>query len=51
MLRRRPCSVEDLAEGLGLHRNEVLKYVEQLGAEDRLEATSTPRGRYYRAVP
>jgi len=51
MLRRRPCSVQDLADGLGMHRNEVLKYVAQLSAENRLESTSTPRGRYYRAVP
>jgi wyosine [tRNA(Phe)-imidazoG37] synthetase (radical SAM superfamily) len=27
VLKRRPCSVDDLCSGLGWHRNEVLKYV------------------------
>ncbi len=27
VLKRRPCSVEDLCSGLGWHRNEVLKYI------------------------
>lgn len=30
LLRRRPCSLDDIAHGLGLHRNEVLKSVEHL---------------------
>jgi len=30
ILKRRPCSVEDLCSGLGWHRNEVLKYVASL---------------------
>ena len=30
MLRRRPATVEDLATGLGLHANEVVKLVDQL---------------------
>ena len=50
LLRRRPCSIEDLADGLGMHGNEVLKHVEQLRAEARVESQSTPRGLYYRAV-
>ena len=36
-LRRRPCSVEDLAAGLGLHRSEVLKYVDELHVEGIVE--------------
>jgi wyosine [tRNA(Phe)-imidazoG37] synthetase (radical SAM superfamily) len=27
MLKRRPCSLNDICSGLGLHRNEVLKYI------------------------
>jgi wyosine [tRNA(Phe)-imidazoG37] synthetase (radical SAM superfamily) len=30
LLQRRPCSVEDIASGLGIHRNEVVKYLEEL---------------------
>jgi len=36
MIRRRPCSLEDIVEGLGLHRNEVVKYVEELDADGRI---------------
>jgi wyosine [tRNA(Phe)-imidazoG37] synthetase (radical SAM superfamily) len=30
MLQRRPCTVADIADGLGIHRNEVVKYIEEL---------------------
>jgi wyosine [tRNA(Phe)-imidazoG37] synthetase (radical SAM superfamily) len=30
MLKRRPCSIDDIASGLDLHRNEVIKYVQDL---------------------
>jgi len=36
LLRRRPCSIEDIAQGLGLHRNEVVKYVEDLAQQGRI---------------
>jgi wyosine [tRNA(Phe)-imidazoG37] synthetase (radical SAM superfamily) len=29
MLKRRPCSLEDICAGLGIHRNEALKYISQ----------------------
>jgi len=32
MIRRRPCTLEDIAGGLGMHRNEVIKYIEELEA-------------------
>ncbi|MGC9454063.1 MAG: radical SAM protein [Phycisphaerae bacterium] len=37
MVRRRPCSLDDIADGLGMHRNEAVKYVEELDATGRLE--------------
>jgi len=37
LLRRRPCSIEDVADGLGMHRNEVVKYVEELTDQKLLE--------------
>jgi wyosine [tRNA(Phe)-imidazoG37] synthetase (radical SAM superfamily) len=30
LLLRRPCTLEDIAEGLGIHRNEATKYVQDL---------------------
>ncbi|MFO7956578.1 MAG: radical SAM protein [Candidatus Brocadiia bacterium] len=33
LLRRRPCTVEDVASGLGMHRNEAVKYVERFLAD------------------
>ena len=30
LLKRRPCSVSDISSGLGLHRNEAIKYVQEL---------------------
>jgi wyosine [tRNA(Phe)-imidazoG37] synthetase (radical SAM superfamily) len=42
LLRRRPCTLSDLAAGLNMHRNEAVKYVEALLA--RGEITSSQRG-------
>jgi len=33
MIQRRPCSLEDIAAGLNLHRNEVIKYLVELEKE------------------
>jgi wyosine [tRNA(Phe)-imidazoG37] synthetase (radical SAM superfamily) len=30
MLKRRPCSLEDICQGLGIHRNEAVKYIGHL---------------------
>lgn len=48
MLRRRPCSVDDIAGGLGMHRNEVIKYLEELNAENLLEQSLTAERLYYK---
>jgi len=50
MLRRRPCSVDDIADGLGMHRNEVVKYIEELNAEDLLEESLTAERLYYKVA-
>ena len=39
LLRRRPCTLDDLVEGLGMHPAEVVKYVEELTAEKLLLQT------------
>jgi len=50
LLQRRPCSVEDIAAGLGLHRNEVVKYVEELSSEGKIEAKPQNQQLYYKAT-
>jgi len=50
LLQRRPCSVEDIAAGLGLHRNEVVKYVEELSSEGKIEAKPQNQRLYYKAT-
>jgi len=50
LLQRRPCSIEDIAAGLGLHRNEVIKYVEELSSEGKVEAKPQNQQLYYKAT-
>jgi len=47
MIQRRPCSLEDIAAGLGLHRNEAVKHIEQLDAEGLLEKRSSGARLFY----
>ncbi len=49
LLRRRPCRVEDLAQGLGLHRNEVLKYLGHLLRAGEVTGAVAHGYTYYRA--
>ena len=50
LLKRRPCSIEDIAAGLSLHRNEVVKYVEELSSEGKIEAKPQNQQLYYKAA-
>ena len=50
LLRRRPCSIGDIAGGLGMHRNEVVKYVEELSAEGLLEESPVGEVTYFKAA-
>ena len=50
LLQRRPCSIDDIASGLGLHRNEVIKYVEQLSAEGKITAKQQNQQLYYQVI-
>ncbi len=47
MLYRRPCTITDIANGLGLHRNEILKYIEELMARNRVAESSVGGNLYY----
>ena len=48
MLARRPCTVRDMSAGLGVHRNEVVKFVTKLLGEGRIEAKERNGETYYR---
>ena len=37
MIQRRPCSLDDIANGLNMHRNAVVKYIEELDASGVLQ--------------
>jgi wyosine [tRNA(Phe)-imidazoG37] synthetase (radical SAM superfamily) len=50
LLKRRPCCVEDIVSGLGLHRNEVAKCLGQLSVQSEIEAKLQNSRLYYRVV-
>ena len=50
LLRRRPCSIDGVAQGLRMHPNEAIKYLDRLLAEKRIETTWVAGTCYYRAV-
>jgi len=47
MILRRPCSLEDIASGLGMHRNEVIKHIEELEARHLIEKRPSGSMLYY----
>jgi wyosine [tRNA(Phe)-imidazoG37] synthetase (radical SAM superfamily) len=50
MLQRRPCSVADIAGGLGMHENEVIKHLEELRVAGAVESLPSEGKHYYRAI-
>jgi len=51
LLRRRPCSIDDIVGGLGMHRNEVLKSLEHLQIDGQIKEVRAGDNRYYSASP
>ncbi len=47
-ITRRPCTVVDLGKILGLHINEINKYLDVLEAEGKIEADRQERGVFYK---
>lgn len=47
MIKRRPCTLEDMSQMLGLHVNEVNKYLEVLIKTDQIHARRMERGLFY----
>ncbi|MBN2281250.1 MAG: radical SAM protein [Candidatus Marinimicrobia bacterium] len=44
---RRPCTIDDLSQVLGLHMNEINKYLDVLDAEGKIEVIEGTRGFFY----
>jgi len=49
MLRRRPCTLDDVAAGLSAHRNEVAKYVHELVTSGLIESEWRGEKQYFKA--
>ena len=47
-ISRRPCTLDDLTRILGLHTNEVNKYLDTLENEHKIESVRQERGFFYR---
>jgi predicted ArsR family transcriptional regulator len=50
MLKRRPCTAQQIAEGFGLHFNEVSKYLGSLMKENKIRAERKKNVVYYLAA-
>lgn len=50
LLRRRPCSMEDIAQGLAIHRQEVKKHLEQLQSKGLIEIRKSCGDVFYGAT-
>jgi len=48
LLERRPCTLEDISSGLGVHRNEVIKYLDSLLSTGQVEQVERESAGYYR---
>ncbi len=48
LLQRRPCTLADVAEGLGLHLNQATKHLEELVAEGKAEEIARDGHVYFR---
>jgi wyosine [tRNA(Phe)-imidazoG37] synthetase (radical SAM superfamily) len=50
MIQRRPCSLEDIADGLNMHRHEASKYIQELNAEGVLAKRTSGGKLFYSAT-
>jgi len=46
-IMRRPCTLEDLVKILGIHANEINKYLDTLDADGKIKTIRQPRGYFY----
>lgn len=50
LIKRRPCSLKDIAAGLSIHRNEAVKHTQHLLTEGLITIESIKSTRYYKAL-
>jgi wyosine [tRNA(Phe)-imidazoG37] synthetase (radical SAM superfamily) len=48
MLRRRPCDLDDVAHGLGIHRSWATKYLKMLEGKELVESETIAGKTFYR---
>ncbi len=49
-IKRRPCTVDDLSAALGLHPNEINKYIEALLERKKIRSVVMERGTFFKLV-
>ncbi len=49
-ISRRPCTVDDLVKILGLHINEINKYLDVLESENKIKSVRQERGLFYQLI-
>ena len=49
-IARRPCTIDDLTKILGLHINEINKYLDVLEAEQKIKTIKQERGFFYKKI-
>ena len=50
LLRYRPCTIDDIEKGLGIHRNEVVKYINECNAKGLIRSEDRNGRIFYIAV-
>jgi len=48
LLKRRPCTLSDISGSLGLHKNEVLKYIEVMEKDGKIKTENMNKIKYFR---
>lgn len=49
-IKRRPCTAEDLSETLGIHINEINKYLQSLLENKKIESQNLERGVFFKTI-
>jgi len=47
LLRRRPCTIADISESMGIHQNEVIKYITEMTKQKLVNSTTYDARQYY----
>ncbi len=50
IIKRRPVTLDDICSVTGLHRNELIKYLDQLGRDNKIKLTEHNSRNYYEAI-